>query len=221
MKRYKQIWEVIADGIREDIVSGRYKPEDRLREAELANEYSVSKTPVREALRYLESIGFVEIIPNTMARVKKLQRKDMMNLSSIQSVLEGLAARESAKNLSPSYLKKLEKSVGALEECSERTLHHDAVAYEKANFDFHSIIWEMSKNDKLIELLRKTHAQIQLSRSIYRHDSIRYKDMVPDHRKILEAIRNKNGPKAEALIRRHIEKHGEIIVGLLENDKDS
>jgi len=70
MKVYEQMWKTIAEDIKEDIINGHYKSQDRLKEAELAAKYSASKTPVREALRYLESIGFVEIFPHITARLK-------------------------------------------------------------------------------------------------------------------------------------------------------
>jgi DNA-binding GntR family transcriptional regulator len=75
MKRPKQIWEAIAQDLKTHIFSGVYKPKDRLKEIKLAVKYSVSKTPVREALRYLGSIGFVEIIPNRMACVSNMKKR--------------------------------------------------------------------------------------------------------------------------------------------------
>jgi len=73
----KLIWKAIAEDIEEDIISGHYKPLEREKGGDLAAKYSVSKTLIREAIRYLEGIGFVEMIPHTMIRVTKMNKKDV------------------------------------------------------------------------------------------------------------------------------------------------
>ena len=79
--------------IREDILSGRYKEHDELKENTLGKELGVSRTPVREALRQLELEGLVTIIPNRGAYVKGISRKDIWDIYVMRSMLEGLCAR--------------------------------------------------------------------------------------------------------------------------------
>lgn len=213
MKPYRQIWETIAEDVKEDIINGRYKPEQRLREAKLAEKYSVSKTPVREALRHLESIGFVEIVPHTMAHVKKIDKKEVQNLYRIQSVLEGLAGREAIPNLNKDHFEKMEKYATLLEKYS---LEKNSIEYEKVNFNFHSIFWNASDNERLIKLVYNIREQLQRFRSITRRYPERFKNLAADHRKILEAAVQRDGEKAEGLLRRHVEKQSKYIVDLLE-----
>ena len=108
-KPYRQIWEAIAEGIKEDIANGNYGLGEPLKESELAEKYASSKTPVKEALRYLEGIGFVEIIPYKGARVKRMHREEILTLYNILGVLEGLAARKSISLLSRRHYDKQEK----------------------------------------------------------------------------------------------------------------
>ncbi|MBW2028824.1 MAG: GntR family transcriptional regulator [Deltaproteobacteria bacterium] len=216
MKNYRQIWEAIAEEIKEDIINGRYGPDERLKEAELAEKYDVSKTPVREALRYLEGIGFVEIVPHTMARVKKMNKKEVEEFYVIQSVLEGLAAREAVPNLKEGDFEKMEKYVALLEKYSREK---NSVEYEKANINFHSIFWKASNNEKLREMIRNIHEQVLRFRTVTRKYPERFKVLAADHRRIMESARKKDAEKVEKLFRQHVEKQTKYIVEILEREE--
>ena len=211
----KQIWEAIAQDIKEDIINGIYEAEDRLKETKLAEKYAVSKTPVREALRYLGGIGFVEIVPHRMAYVTKMNKKDVQDLYRIQAVLEGLAVREALPNLKTNHYGKMEKYANLLEKYSKEQKSKE---YEKANINFHSIIWQASKNEKLIALINNIYEQLQRFRSVTRRYPKRFGDLVADHRKILMAVTQHDGEEAERLFRLHTKKQEQHIVEILEKE---
>jgi len=214
---YRQIWEAIADDLREDILDGSYKPGDRLKEAELAAKYGVSKTPVREALRYLERIGFVEIIPHTMVRVKKLRKKEVENLYSIETALEALAVREAIPNLTKSQLKFLERYASLIEKSyRERNFR----AYEEANIAFHSSFWRASENENLFELIDNIRSRLQRYRTATRRYPDKFKGLASDHRKIVAAAKARDIETAEKIVRSHFEENARIILGLLKNGKE-
>ena len=215
MKTYKQIWETIAEEIKEGVISGRIKPDERLKEAELAEKYSVSKTPVREALRYLERIGFVEIVPHTMARVKKMNQKEVEDLYMIQGVLEGLAAREALNHLNDSDHKKMEACLDSLEKHSREK---NFLEYEKANIKFHGFFWNACNNANLTELITNIHEQLQKFRSITRRHPERFKDLAGDHRKIFEAVVQRDAMKVDLLFQSHVAKQKKYIVEILEKE---
>ena len=95
--------------IREDILSGKYKEHDELRETTLGKELGVSRTPVREALRQLELEGLVTIIPNKGAYVTGISQKDIKDIYVIRSMLEGLCARWAAQHISEEQLDELDE----------------------------------------------------------------------------------------------------------------
>ena len=97
--------------IREDILNGRYKEHDELRENTLGKELGVSRTPVREALRQLELEGLVTIIPNRGARVTGISRKDIWDIYVMRSMLEGLCARWAAEHITEEQLEELEEAI--------------------------------------------------------------------------------------------------------------
>ena len=112
--------------IREDILNGRYKEHDELRENTLGKELGVSRTPVREALRQLELEGLVTIIPNRGAYVTGISRKDIWDIYVMRSMLEGLCARWAAEHITDEQLDELELPA----EHQDLPAQHDAV-YEE------------------------------------------------------------------------------------------
>jgi DNA-binding GntR family transcriptional regulator len=211
----KQVWKAIAEDIKEDIISGHYKPLERVKEGDLAAKYSVSKTPIREAIRYLEGIGYIEMIPHTMIRVRKMNKKDVQNIYRILSVLEGLAAREALWKLTNRDFEVMEKYATIMEGYSQDNNYYQ---YSKANNSFHAVIWQASDNQQLIDQLQNTFEKIQRFHSVPRRFPDRFKDLAPDHRKILKAISRKDEEKTEMLARRHVQKHEEYIVELLDKE---
>jgi len=211
----KQIWKSIAEDIKEDIISGHYKPLERVKEGDLAAKYSVSKTPIREAIRYLEGIGFLEMVPHTMIRVTKMNKKDVQNLYRIWSVLEGLAARESLWNLTKKDFRDLERYASLTEKHFRDNNYHQ---YSKANNSFHAVIWWRSDNQQLTEQLQNIYEKIQRFHSVPLQFPHRFKDLVPDHRKILKAILKKDEEATEMLARRHVQKQEQYTVELLEQE---
>jgi DNA-binding GntR family transcriptional regulator len=212
---FKKLSKVIAEVIKEDIISGRYKSGERLKEAELATKYSVSKTPIREAIQYLVGIGFIEMIPHTMIRVTKMDKKEVQNLYCIQSVLEGLAAREALLNLTEENYEEMEMRIAHMEKYAQVS---DYSEYSKENNRFHSIFWQASNNERLLEMLQNTHERIQRFHSVPRRFPDRFKAFAVEHRKILEVTAQKNADNLEMLFRKHIQNHERQIVDLLEKE---
>ena len=99
----------VFHAIREDILKGRYKENDELRETTLGKELGVSRTPVREALRQLELEGLVKIIPNRGAFVTGISEKDVRDIYMVRSVLEGLCVQMAAEHMTKERIDELEE----------------------------------------------------------------------------------------------------------------
>jgi DNA-binding GntR family transcriptional regulator len=216
VKSYSQIWQAIAADIKENILNGRYKPEERLKESELAAKYQVSKTPVREALRYLENMGFVEIVPHTMACVKRMSQKEVENLYSIQSVLEGLAVRKAITYLQEEHIQSLKRFAALLE---KHYKNRNLSEYEKANIQFHALFWKVADNENLYQLTDNIRSRLQRFRTATRRYPEEFEELVADHQRIIDVAIKKDAEEAERLVRRHLERNGEIIIGLLKKEK--
>ncbi len=150
-----------------------------------------------------------------MARVKKMNKKEVEDLYTIQSVLEGLAAREALNHLKDGDHKKMETCLDLLEKYSREKNSYE---YEKANINFHGIFWKACNNSKLTELINNIYEQLLKFRSVTRRYPERFKNLVADHRKIFEAAVQRDAEKVDHLFRRHVEKQKKYIVDILEKE---
>src|SRR3990172_7064464 len=99
--------ERIVDFVKDSIINGRLKPGERVPEHEIAENLGISRTPIREAFRQLESEGFITVTPRKGAIVSPITAKDVKDFYSIKSLLEGYAAREACKTFSDREIKKI------------------------------------------------------------------------------------------------------------------
>ncbi len=167
-------------------------------------------------MRFLEGIGFVEIVPYKMTLVKRLNKEEVSDLYGIESVLEGLAARKATLHLTKNRITRMERCIAQLEKNFQEGNHS---RHEKANIDFHSVIWEASESQRLQNLINSIRQQLQRFRSVTRRYPEKFADLVMDHRSILEALVQGDAGEAEKVVRRHFERSGETIVSLLEAEK--
>lgn len=199
----KPSWEKIADKIRADIIKGVYKNGERLVEPKLAKNLGISRTPIREALRQLESEGFIEIVPRRGAIVKELTIKDIDDLYAIKANLEGLAARQAVLKISEEQIETLININKKFRDIAEKQPHLTD-EYLKDNIDFHNVFIAASDNEKLIDILDGLAKNFQRLKSMLVSDSGRAAMAVVEHKKIIDAFVSKDPDLAERSVRDHI-----------------
>jgi DNA-binding GntR family transcriptional regulator len=194
--------------IREDILSGKYKENEELKETAIGLGMGVSRTPVREALRQLELEGLVNIIPNKGAYVTGITPDDVRDIYMIRSRLEGLSARLAAANISEEGLVQLEEIL-YLSDFHARKEHFDQVF--ELDGKFHEGLYEASGSKMLGHLLSDFHLYVKKVRRKTISTKDRAKESNKEHMGILEALREHNPDKAEKLATIHIMKTIENI----------
>ncbi|BCK00350.1 GntR family transcriptional regulator [Anaerocolumna chitinilytica] len=187
--------------IREDILAGRYKQNDELKEASIGQELGVSRTPVREALRQLELEGLVNIIPNKGAYVNEISEKDIHDIYIIRSYLEGLCAKWACEYITQEQIDELEEVV-YLSEFHAKKEHHEQIV--ELDNKFHQLIYEASNSKILNHILSDFHHYVQRIRKITLASDLRAANSNKEHNAILDAIRQRDGEKAEMLAHEHI-----------------
>lgn len=190
--------------IREDILNGKYKENDELRENTIGKELGVSRTPVREALRQLELEGLVTIIPNRGAYVTGISHKDIWDIYVSRSMLEGLCARWAAKNITDAQLDELEETILLSEFQMKKESGFSAEQVAALDGRFHSILYEASGSRILDHVLTDFHNYVQTARRSSVVSEDRARKSIREHRQILRAIKDRDEEMAEQLANEHI-----------------
>lgn len=197
--------------LQDDIVLGALKPGAKLGEAELARRYGVSRGPLREAIRRLESRKLVERVPHVGARVTRLQVDDLIEIYRVREALEGMAARLAAEHMTRSEVLALHDLLSQHEQ--QQDLREDIAYFQReGDLDFHYRIILGSHNQTLIDLLiGELYHLVRMYRYQFSTVSNRPQKALAEHRRIIEAIEGGDGEMAELLMRRHISRARENI----------
>ncbi len=205
---YKPLREVIFTTLREAIIMGELKPGERLMEVQLSQKMGVSRTPVREAIRKLELEGFVNMVPRKGAEVAKLSVKDIMDVLEVRASLDGLATSLAASRITDEEIKELKHVLTQFENYVEKDNLQGVI---KKDVEFHEVIYNASKNDKLIQILNNLREQVYRFRVIYLKDFSSTKEVVKEHSEIYDAIINKDSIGAREAAERHI-RNQELMI---------
>ena len=190
--------ERVIKYIKDAIVQGKFSPNERIVEARLCRDLGVGRSVVRDALRYLEQGGFLQIVKHKGATVKELSQTEIMQNYDIMGVLEGLALRIAVPMMNDKDREEIEKVMAELEDDIG-----DKFKLFNCNYKFHKLLASLSRNDRLIFLLDTIYAQTRRStlQSFYNQEQIEV--TIREHRKIFEAIQKGDARGAENLIRDH------------------
>ncbi len=208
IRNYKPLGEVVFEYLRNAILSGELKPGERLMEVTIAEQLGVSRTPVREAIRKLEKESFVIMIPRKGAYVADLTKNDILEVLEIRKELEGFAAALSAERMTEIEREQLVKVVEDFNEC---LVSMDKKRMIECDNEFHSLIFNGSKNQRLINIIFDLHDQFQRFRLIYFNEFTNYQEIQVSHSKILDAILNRDPKVARAEAEDHVESIRELV----------
>ncbi len=200
----------ITSTLRDAIVCGDLKPGTKLSEPKLAKEYNVSRGPLREAIRRLESMKLVKYIPRGGVRVVTLDLKQIVEIYHIREVLEGKAAALAASSIDQAGIDKLKKLLAL----AEQHMRSSGGAYLQANadFDFHYQIIQSSGNTMLIQTLcEEWYYLIRMFRYQSSLQPVRSHKALQEHDLLLKAIEQRDEQLAEMVMRKHIIRARENI----------
>ena len=201
----------VFERLQDDIVRGVLAPGSKLGEAELAERYGVSRGPLREAIRRLESRKLLERVPRAGARVASLSLPDLMEIYRVREALEGMAARLAAEAMTDEEIRGLHELLARHEQ--QQDLREDVAYFQReGDLDFHYRIIQGSHNRTLVELLiGELYHLVRMYRYQFSAVANRPRKALHEHRRIVEAIEARDGEVAEMLMRRHISRARENI----------
>lgn len=205
----------LREAIEEKIAMGRYPPGKRLDEAELLAEFGVSRTPLREALIQLDSLGLLELRPRRGAIVAEVSPQRLIEMFEVMGELEAMCGRLAARRITEIEQKQL---LVVHKACKAAAESHNPDAYYYANEQFHFTIYAASHNSFLADQARQLHRKLR----VYRRLQLRVRDRVSnsygEHDAVVEALLAGNSEQAAERLRQHVliqgERFGDLIASL-------
>ncbi|MBP1933893.1 GntR family transcriptional regulator [Ammoniphilus resinae] len=205
IKRPVTVREYVYEQLKSNILSGVYRPGQRLIEATLAEELEVSRTPIRDALNRLEIDGLITTSPHKGIFVTKITKRDVQDFYQTRAVLEGLSAKLAAEVAEEKELEEFKLLLTEMEHIFERD--REQINYKEiaqSNVKFHQKICKMSKNDVLFRMLGSLDSAITLIRSTSWTNYNRKFQTYLEHQEIAKAILERNGELAQRKAEEHI-----------------
>lgn len=196
---------LIRDALIERIMRGQFAQGERLNEQRLAQEFSVSRTPLREALQLLSGSGLVRLEHRRGAFVHFPSLEEMIAMFEFMADVEALCGRYAARRIDPPGLDRLTETLGA---CERAAAAGDIDAYYDANRDFHRTIYAASGNPFLADEAERLLNRLAPFRRTQLKAPGRIQQSLAEHRAIRDAIEARDGDRAAALLHPHVALQG-------------
>lgn len=204
--------ERLRRGIEEDILAGRLAPGDLLDERALCDRYEVSRTPVREALLQLSTLGLISMRPRQPARVALINVAELLGMTETMSVLEAEAARLAARRMSEAQRRQLQK---IQDDADAVVAIRDSAAFNEVNWNLHQALFAGSQNAFLGE--QATNLRLRLHP--YRCFLLRLDDRIgkahAEHRELVRAVVAGEADQAFELMKQHLSLNADQLTYLV------
>jgi DNA-binding GntR family transcriptional regulator len=195
--------EIAYRHIRNGILTGVWKPGERLREDLISHELGMSRTPVREACNLLVAQGMIKNERRLGLFVAQWNSDDLTDLIDVRESLELLAITKAVERMTADMAKELRKRADAYEQAVRLGKHAQALARDK---DFHAYIIEMSQNRHLKRILTDISSQMELARVLHCNDEAGFTASCLDHRQIAELLASGDANGAKEAMHRHLDR---------------
>ena len=204
----RPLYEDVAERLREQIFAHELAPGSWLDEQSLAMAFGISRTPMREAIKVLASEGLVTTKMNKGAYVTEVDRRDLEQIFTVLSLLEGQAAKETATKATEAELNLLDHLHHRLEKAAA---DRDLEQFFEINGKFHDLIQEIAGNRWMNGVI----ADLRKVLKLHRRDSLtstgRLQNSLVEHREILRAILKRDELAAETAMRKHLARGLEAL----------
>ncbi|MDD2979725.1 MAG: GntR family transcriptional regulator [Hespellia sp.] len=193
--------QVAYDKIKEMIINGKIPKEAPLVERQLCETLSISRTPVREALRELAGDDLVEIIEGKGVYVKRIEFRDMVEIFELREALEQMAMKLFVERADEDAVQALQECMKKQEEAYEKDDHEE---FMEMDMEIHNLIAERAQNNRLKNSISNIYEQIKMI-AISAKDDQKVRDLaITAHRKILQAVQNRDSEAAQKAMVEHV-----------------
>lgn len=208
--------ERVYQALHEAIMEGRFAGGTRLKEVALAEQFNISRTPIREALMQLERDGLIDLLPGRGAVVRSLSERDVEDAFQIRALLEGYGAAQAALRITEEQMQELEQICDEMEGPDGRGTSPETIAYLLDRNDrFHQIILAASGNSRLPSALSADMEIPYIYRTYYWYTDKERQRSFHYHRELVEAFRRRDMLWAEAAMKSHVHAARDYLVARL------
>ena len=201
MDEYLPLRDVVFKTLRQAILKGELEPGERLMEIQLAERLGVSRTPIREAIRKLELECLVLMIPRKGAEVAKISESNLRDVLEVRRSLEELAIDLACQRITEEELDELNKAEVDFKAAIE---NGDAMQIAQTDESFHEIIYNSTKNQKLVQILNNLREQMYRYRVEYLKDEKNFPILIREHSQIVEGLTAKDKTMLTAAMHKHV-----------------
>lgn len=204
--------EYIYSTLKDDIVTGVLKSGERLILSKIAEQFSASEVPVREAIKKLEVEGLINNVPYVGAVVKTLNIREVKDLYQIRANVEGLAIKMALENADGAGLARIEKIIADMENAMNAS---DVVEFGRTDKKFHLEIALLSGNRRLHKLIESLWNETEQAQFVFRVDPKLMSESFREHMDIYNTIKTKDPIKAEEMVKYHRLRIADKVLELL------
>jgi len=201
--------ESIADSLRADILRGKLKGGQALKQDEIAAQFGISKIPVREALIQLKAEGLVNFYPNRGAFVSELSAVEADEIYVMRIALETAALARAIPNLTVAHLKHAKEILDAIDR------EENIAKWGELNWEFHATLYSPAALPRVMDTIKTLHSNIARYLVLYLAGLAYQKKSQKEHRAILEACRHGNTEKAVTYLEDHLRGASKHLVAFL------
>ena len=206
MQAYKSKVDLIYENILDGIVQGLYKPGERLVISQLAKDNATSEIPVREAVRRLESEGFIDVQANKSPYIIELDSEKAITIFHMKGVLEGYATRLAIDYLTPLDLRHLQEINDEMRACEPTGKRHGEL-----NMQFHLAIYNKLPQREWYDTISGLWKKWGITRSVFAMEVDLIPGSIQDHDRIIQLLSAKDYDGVEQCVRAHKERAGAIM----------
>lgn len=213
-KNNNTIQKHVYDQIKFKILNLGYKPGEYITEAQISNSLSVSRTPIREAFRMLETEGLLIYAPRRGWKVYSLSLQDINNIFEIKISLEAIIVKKASQCEDKELRRKLNGLIKKMRKAMEE---NDANSWAELDIDLHHAIFVMADNDRVMNIIENLNDQWNRLRIGFSARTGRMARSIIEHEAIVDAILSGDADQSEKEMVAHLENVREELVNLLVN----
>lgn len=192
----------LVDIIRDRILKGEYKIGEKIKENQIATEFKVSRTPIREAFKQLENEGLIDYIPNRGCFAKGFTRQDIEDIYAVRKALEIMAVEWAVSRISDGQIQALQEQSELME---FYTAKKDSDKVLELNSAYHDIIYDAAGSRFMAQILRSYKEYIEQTRKVILYEQAYLEEILQEHKAVLAAIIDRDVEGAKKAMAEHLE----------------